>query len=1017
MERHGRHRRLPGRARRREPRLPDRARPGPRASDLVTVGERIGVVAGPGGAQVVDATFATSPAVDSSSCRAGSAATATPRSAAWIVAVRARRGCSPARPARPSSPRPALLRGRTAATHWLAGPLLERHGVTCPDERVVVDAPVRHVHRAWQRTTTPRSPSSSALGPEPSWPRSATSLATSPPAEEPALRVAVPLPPAARTSGAGRRRPRPARDASSRSSSRTSRTRRGGDTGRRSRRRLGERRGIIARPMAAAVADIATADPAGQRWSSTVVLGDGETALVRPIRPDDAPALAAFHDRQSPESIYRRYFSPKPHLTDADLAHFTDRRLRRPRRPRRRALRRVHRLGQLRALGRPRRRRRRVPGRRRPPGQGHRHAPARAPRGDRPRQRHRPLHGRGARRQPPDARRVQPRRVAGRAALRERRRRPRLLARRHRGVPRLRRAARAARRLAGRWPGSCCPARSPSSAPATSRARSATPCGATSPPPPTGAVFPVNPAPRRGRRPALVAAPAGRPRRRQPGRRRRARAGACRPSSRTASRRACAAPSSSRRSRAPTSTSTPLVARARSFGVRLIGPGSMGVASPRESVGVRGAARAGRPAARRRGDLAAVRVARRVACCAWPTTCTWACRGSSRSATRATCRATTCCSSGRTTRRRGSSPCTPSRSATRASSPASPGACRVRRPIVAVRTGAAAIGPSGGALYQQAGLIEVPTVAAMLDTARVLATQPVMRGPRVALLANARSPATLSRGRPAHRRAGGRSTAPSRSTGARRRTTTAPRCAPPSPTTTSTRVMIVHAPPLADAVDAPVGGDRGGRRRRHEADRHRADGRRDGPLRPGSTLPAFAFPEPAAGVLGRAPPVRRLARRRGRRRRSATSATSTGRGAHAVIAAARRARRRGRSTSTTSSPCCGAYGVVAPETRQRPGRRRRRASPTRIGYPVAVKAEHRHLGRSVRAGVALDLADGHDVVEAVDAMRDALGDDADDVVVQAMVAPGLDLRIRSTRRRPPRPARRRSGSAARRPTS
>ena len=34
-----------------------------------------------------------------------------------------------------------------------------------------------------------------------------------------------------------------------------------------------------------------------------------------------------------------------------------------------------------------------------------------------------------------------------------------------------------------------------------------------------------------------------------------------------------------------------------------------------------------------------------------------------------------------------------------------------QRPIVAVRTGAAAIGPSGGALYQQAGLIEVPTVA------------------------------------------------------------------------------------------------------------------------------------------------------------------------------------------------------------------------------------------------------------------------------------------------------------------
>jgi len=60
-----------------------------------------------------------------------------------------------------------------------------------------------------------------------------------------------------------------------------------------------------------------------ERWSSTVVLANGETALIRPIRPDDAPALAAFHDRQSAESNYRRFFSPKPHLTQADLEHFT----------------------------------------------------------------------------------------------------------------------------------------------------------------------------------------------------------------------------------------------------------------------------------------------------------------------------------------------------------------------------------------------------------------------------------------------------------------------------------------------------------------------------------------------------------------------------------------------------------------------------------------------------------------------------------------------------------------------
>ena len=60
-----------------------------------------------------------------------------------------------------------------------------------------------------------------------------------------------------------------------------------------------------------------------ERWTSTVVLGDGTSALIRPIRPDDAEALAAFHVRQSPESRYLRYFSPKPELTQTELARFT----------------------------------------------------------------------------------------------------------------------------------------------------------------------------------------------------------------------------------------------------------------------------------------------------------------------------------------------------------------------------------------------------------------------------------------------------------------------------------------------------------------------------------------------------------------------------------------------------------------------------------------------------------------------------------------------------------------------
>ena len=66
------------------------------------------------------------------------------------------------------------------------------------------------------------------------------------------------------------------------------------------------------------------------------------------------------------------------------------------------------------------------------------------------------------------------------------------------------------------------------------------------------------------------------------------------------------------------------------------------------------------------------------------------------------------------------------------------------KPIVAVRTGAALVGTANAALYEQTGVIQVPTVVAMLDTARVLATQPLMNGDRVAVVSNAKSPFVLT---------------------------------------------------------------------------------------------------------------------------------------------------------------------------------------------------------------------------------------------------------------------------------
>jgi RimJ/RimL family protein N-acetyltransferase len=47
----------------------------------------------------------------------------------------------------------------------------------------------------------------------------------------------------------------------------------------------------------------------------TVTLKDGRKVVLRPIRPDDAPRLIAFHERLSNESRYYRFFGPKPTLT------------------------------------------------------------------------------------------------------------------------------------------------------------------------------------------------------------------------------------------------------------------------------------------------------------------------------------------------------------------------------------------------------------------------------------------------------------------------------------------------------------------------------------------------------------------------------------------------------------------------------------------------------------------------------------------------------------------------------
>ncbi|MCW2946632.1 MAG: CoA-binding domain protein [Actinoallomurus sp.] len=63
--------------------------------------------------------------------------------------------------------------------------------------------------------------------------------------------------------------------------------------------------------------------PYPDHWEADVVLADGGTAHLRPIRAADAGLLREFYARLSPESIYYRFFSPRPRLTDEEIAHFT----------------------------------------------------------------------------------------------------------------------------------------------------------------------------------------------------------------------------------------------------------------------------------------------------------------------------------------------------------------------------------------------------------------------------------------------------------------------------------------------------------------------------------------------------------------------------------------------------------------------------------------------------------------------------------------------------------------------
>ncbi|MCH1868360.1 bifunctional GNAT family N-acetyltransferase/acetate--CoA ligase family protein [Nocardioides sp. CFH 31398] len=66
-----------------------------------------------------------------------------------------------------------------------------------------------------------------------------------------------------------------------------------------------------------------TAPTAPRHWEADVLLRDGRTAHLRPIRPEDADLLVEFYARVSDESKYYRFFTPMPQLSARDVVRFT----------------------------------------------------------------------------------------------------------------------------------------------------------------------------------------------------------------------------------------------------------------------------------------------------------------------------------------------------------------------------------------------------------------------------------------------------------------------------------------------------------------------------------------------------------------------------------------------------------------------------------------------------------------------------------------------------------------------
>ncbi len=343
-----------------------------------------------------------------------------------------------------------------------------------------------------------------------------------------------------------------------------------------------------------------------------------------------------------------------------------------------------------------------------------------------------------------------------------------------------------------------------------------------------------------------------------------------------------------------------------------------------------------------------------------------------------------------------------------------------RKPIVAVKAGRTLAGTDASddvaadALYLQSGVLRVDTVGELFDVGRVLASQPLPAGPNVAVVTNARSPAVLAVDglvaaglRPA-------ALAPSTIEALAERVPSDVVVANPLDLTHHSvasdyrfaldrvladpgvdAVLAVHAPPLMGDLDDFAKAITAAAAPWDKPVLAVALGRHDGPLIAGSTsgVPAFAFPEPAAAALGR---VVRYASWRARSEGGEPELADVDyEAARAVIDGVLEAEPDGAALSLEATiDVLASYGIPFAAARKVTSVDDAADAATAVGFPVALKAINlERMARSESGGVALDLQSEAEVRAAYDRMCAALGDAMAEAMVQHMAPGGVDVMV------------------------